>query len=79
MGNWYVDEPFSYIRVWGGNTIHMLPNIVPNKMVLEEVSFQTIIDGVYRKLVAPKRKGWPKFPLNLGSLGPNFNLGYSVR
>ena len=46
----------------------MLPNIVPYRLVLEEVSFQTVTDGVYRKLVAPKRKGWPKFPLNLGSL-----------
>ena len=46
----------------------MLPKIVPDKLVLEEVSFWTVIDGVYKKLVAPKRKCWPKFPLNLGSL-----------
>ena len=68
MGDWYVGESFSYIRILGGNTIHMLPKIVPDKLVLEEVSFWTVIDGVYKKLVAPKRKGWPKFPLNLGSL-----------
>ena len=28
----------------------------------------TVTDSVYKKLVPPKRKGWPKFPLNLGSL-----------
>ena len=37
-------------------------------MVLQEVSFQTIINEVYPKLAQHKRKTWPKFPLNLGSL-----------
>ena len=46
----------------------MLPKIVPDRLVIEEVSFQTITEGVYKKLIGPKRKGWPKFPLNLGSL-----------
>ena len=32
------------------------------------MAFQTITDGVYKKIVGPKKKGWPKFPLNLGSL-----------
>ena len=27
-----------------------------------------MIDGVFPKLTGPKRKGWPKFPLHLGSL-----------
>ena len=67
MGDWYVGESFSYIIIWGRNIVHMFPNIVPNRLVLEEVSFQTVTDGVYKKLVAPKRKGWPKFPLNIGS------------
>ena len=46
----------------------MLPKIVLNRLVIEEVSFQIVTDGVYKKLVIPKRKYWPKFPLNLGSL-----------
>ena len=66
MGDWYVGESFSYIRVWSGNTVHMLTKIVPDRMVLEEVSFHTVTDGVYRKILAPKRKGWPKFPPNIG-------------
>ena len=67
MGDWYFGKSFSYIRFWGGNIVHMFPKIVPNGLVLEEVSFQTVTDGVYKKLVAPKRKSWPKFSLNLGS------------
>ena len=46
----------------------MLPKIVPDRLVIEEVSFQSVIDGVYKKLVVPKRKGWPKFPLDIGPL-----------
>ena len=25
MGDWYVGESFSYIRIWGSNTVPMLP------------------------------------------------------
>ena len=46
----------------------MFPKIVLDIMVIEEVSFQTVTDDVCKKLVGPKRKGCPKFPLNLGSL-----------
>ena len=46
----------------------MLPRIVLDKLVIAEVSFQTVTDGVYKKHVGPKRKGWPKFPLDLGPL-----------
>ena len=68
MGEWHVYEYFSYIRIWGSNTIHIPPNIVLNKLVIEEVSFQTVTDGVYKRLVGPKRKGSPKLPLDLGPL-----------
>ena len=68
MGDWYVGENFSYIRIWGSNTVHMLPRIVLDRLVLEEVVFQIVNNGVYRKLIGPKKKSWPKFPLNLGSL-----------
>ena len=57
MGDWYVGEYFLYIKIWGGNTVHMLPRIVPNRLVLEEVAFYTVTDVVYKKLVGPKRKG----------------------
>ena len=46
MGDCYVDESFSFIRVSGGNTVHMFPKIVPDRLVLEEISFQTVADGV---------------------------------
>ena len=67
MGDWYVGESFTYIRVYGSNASHMLPKVVPDRLVLEEISFQTVTEGVYKKCVAPKRKVWPRFPITLGS------------
>ena len=32
------------------------------------MAFHTINDGVYKRLIGPKKKAWPKFPFNLGSL-----------
>ena len=68
MGDWYVGESFAYIRVFGSNAAHMLPKVVPDRLVLEEISFQTVTKGIYKKCAAPKRKFWPKFPITLGSL-----------
>ena len=72
MGNWYVGESFTYIMVYGSNMAHMFPKVVPDKLVLEEISFQTVTEEIYKKCVAPKRKVWPMFPITLGSLSiPN--------
>ena len=67
-GDWYVGEYFSYFKIWGSNTVHLLPRIVPDRMVSQEFSFQTVADGAFPKLAKHKKKCWPKFPLNLGSL-----------
>ena len=37
-------------------------------MVLQEFAYQTVIDGVLPKLTKHKKKGWPKFPMNIGNL-----------
>ena len=68
MGDWYVGESFAYIIVWGSNTAHMLPKVVPDRLVIEEISFQTVTEGIYKKHVGPKRSAWPKFPQKLGPL-----------
>ena len=49
-GDWYVGEYFSYIRIWGRNTVNLLPRIVPYRMVLQEIAYHTVIDGVFPKL-----------------------------
>ena len=49
-GEWYAGEYFSYMRIWGSNIVHLLPIIVPDHMVLQEFSFQIVIDAVFPKL-----------------------------
>ena len=61
-------EYFSYFIFFGSNTVHFLSRIVPDQMVLQQFSFQTVIDGAYPKLAKNKRKGWPRFPLSLDCL-----------
>ena len=68
MGDWYVGESFSYIRIWGSNTAHMLPKVLPDRLFSEEISFQTVTKGVCKKLAGPKRRVYPKFPQNLRPL-----------
>ena len=61
-------ESFTYIRVYGSNATHMFPKVVPDRLVLKELSFQIVTEGIYKKCAAPKRKVWPKFPITLGAL-----------
>ena len=35
MVDWYVGESFAYIRVYGSNVDHMLPKVMPDRLVLE--------------------------------------------
>ena len=46
----------------------MLPKVVLDRLVTVEISFQTVAEGVYKKLDRPKRRVWPKFPQTLGPL-----------
>ena len=55
-GNWYVGEYLSYIRIWGMNIVHLLPRIVPDRMVLQEFSYETMIDCAFSKLTKHKKK-----------------------
>ena len=68
FGDWYVGQFFSYIRIWGSNIVHLLPRIVPDRMVLQELTYHTIIDGVSPKLRKHKKKSSPKFLVNIGNL-----------
>ena len=65
MGYWYVGESFTYIRVYGINDAHMLPKVVPDRLVLEEISFQTITEGIYKNVLHQRGNFGPGFLLPL--------------
>ena len=56
MGCWYVGEYFTYIRIWGNKSVNLLPRIVPDKMVLEEVAYQIVIEGIHQLCYSLKMK-----------------------
>jgi hypothetical protein len=44
VGQWYLDECETYIRIFGATRApHFLPIYVPDLMVLEEICYQTIL------------------------------------
>ena len=62
MSDWYYIDFFTYFRIWGSKTIHLLPRIVPNRMELAKIVFQIVVDGVHSQIYVTKRGPWPKIP-----------------
>ena len=46
MGDQYVGKYFAYFRIWGNNIVHMLPKTIPDRLVIEDVYFQIVTEGV---------------------------------
>jgi hypothetical protein len=55
--DWYVEEKFSYFRVFGAVVPPLaLPLLIPNKLACCEISRQTMIGGVSKELKASSKK-----------------------
>jgi hypothetical protein len=66
--DWYVEEEFSYLRVFGATVPPMaLPQFIPDKLACREIARQTVIGGVSKELKASAKKVWPSFPIRLNS------------
>ena len=61
MGDWYCGDFFTYIKIWGHNSFHLCPRFVLDMMVLEEVAFKTIVEGIHDRCTNLKRKTWTRF------------------
>jgi hypothetical protein len=68
IGDWYLLEHGTYIRVYGATKApHLLPRFVPDKLVLQELAYQTIVHRVGAALCRNKKDIWPSLPLSIGS------------
>jgi len=68
IADWYVEEEFSYLRVFGATVPPLaLPQFIPDKLACREIARQTVIGGVSRELKASAKKVWPSFPIQLNS------------
>ena len=53
-----------YIRIVGSTKPpHWLPHYVPDSLLLQEISYQTFVNGVATLLHRNKKGMWPQFPL----------------
>ena len=53
-----------YIRIVGSTKPpHWLPHFLPNSLLLQEIAYQTFINGVAASLHKHKKGIWPQFPL----------------
>ena len=51
VADWYVEEEFSYIRVFGASVPpYSLPLFILDRLVFHEISKQTVIGGISKEL-----------------------------
>ena len=43
---------------------HWLPYFIPDKLLLQEIEYQTHINGVSSSLIKSRKGAWPPFPLS---------------
>ena len=63
-GDWYMTPIGVYIRISGSTKpLHWLPHFVPDTLLLQEISYETFVNGVATSLHRNKKGIWPQFPL----------------
>jgi hypothetical protein len=66
--DWYVEEEFSYIRVFGASVPpHALPLFIPDRLACREIAMQTVIGDISKELKGFSKKVWPPFPIHLNN------------
>ena len=62
--DWYMTPNGVYIRIDGSTKLpHWLPHLVPDSLLLQEISYHTFVNGVAASLHRNKKGLWPQFPL----------------
>jgi hypothetical protein len=63
-GDWYMTLDGVYIRIVDSTKpLHWFPHLVPDSFILQEISYQTHVNGVASSLHRNKKGLWPPFPL----------------
>ena len=63
-GDWYMTLGRVYIRIVSSTKpLHWLPHLIPWTLLLQEISYETYVNGVVSSLHGNKNGIWPPFPL----------------
>jgi hypothetical protein len=61
-GDWYMTQNKVYIRIIGNaNPLHQFPHLVPDTLLLQEISYQRYVNSVVASLHHNKKGLWPMF------------------
>jgi len=64
VGNYFFEELFTYIRVFGSTLDpHVLPLYVFDKLLAREIAHQIVGKGLTKTLKDKKKYFWPSFPI----------------
>jgi hypothetical protein len=67
VGHWYLDERDTYIRVFSATGApHLLPIYVPDRLVVGEICYQTILQGYNATLVKDKKRAFIPYGFHIG-------------
>jgi hypothetical protein len=67
FGHWYLDERDTYIRVFKSTGApHLLPMYVPDRLVVGEICYQTILQGYNATLVKYKKREFIPYGFHIG-------------
>jgi hypothetical protein len=62
IGDWFIDEEFSYIRIYGcEGAPHLLPRYVPDRLALREIAYQIVGVGIVASLSRSQKKNGHPF------------------
>ena len=65
-GDWYKTPDGVYIRISGSTKAsHWLPHFAPDTLLLQEISYQTYVNGVVASPHRNKKDLWPPSPLSI--------------
>jgi len=65
---WCVFDNGAYFKIYGSTKMpHILPKFVPNKIMLQEVAYHTLVHGVGEFLSIDKTLPWPPLPFYVES------------
>jgi hypothetical protein len=64
-GDWYMKPNGVYIIIFGSTKApHWLPHFVLDTLLLQEIAYQTYVNGVATSFHRNKKELWPPFPLS---------------
>jgi hypothetical protein len=67
VGHWYLDDLDTYIKVFGAiGAPHILPVHVPDRIVVGEICYQTILQGYNATLVKDKKRVFIPYGFHVG-------------